>query len=57
MFFDLETTLKTTNHPSWLANDTRAYPKDSGLAAWSGKSKWYSFLPLGEIVSLFCESV
>jgi hypothetical protein len=35
----------------------RVYPKVSGLAAWSGKCKWYSSLPLGEIVSLFCESV
>jgi hypothetical protein len=36
---------------------TRVYPKVSGLAAWSENCKWYSFLPLGAIVSLFCESV
>jgi hypothetical protein len=33
------------------------YPKVSGLAAWSENCKWYSFLPLGAVISLFCESV
>jgi hypothetical protein len=37
--------------------NTRMYPKVSGLAAWSEKCKWYSSLPLGAVVSLFCESV
>jgi hypothetical protein len=36
---------------------TRMYPKVSGLAAWSEGSKWYSSLPLGAVVSLFCELV
>jgi len=36
---------------------TRLYPKVSGLAAWSGNCKWYSSLPLGAVVSLFCESL
>jgi hypothetical protein len=36
---------------------TRAYPKVSGLAAWSENCKWYSSLILGAVVSLFCESV
>jgi hypothetical protein len=36
---------------------TRVYPKVSGLAAWSENFKWYSSLPLGAIISLFCESV
>jgi hypothetical protein len=36
---------------------TRMYPKVSGLAAWSENCKWYSSLPLGAVVSLFCESV
>jgi hypothetical protein len=36
---------------------TSVYPKVSGLAAWSENCKWYSFLPLGAVVSLFCESV
>jgi hypothetical protein len=31
------------------------YPKVSGLAAWSENCKWYSFLPLCSVVSLFCE--
>jgi hypothetical protein len=31
------------------------YPKVSGLAAWSENCKWYSSLPLGAVVSLFCE--
>jgi len=35
----------------------RVYPKVSGLATWSENYKWYSFLPLGAVVSLFCESV
>jgi hypothetical protein len=33
---------------------TRVYPKVSGLAACSENCKWYSFLPLGALVSL-CE--
>jgi hypothetical protein len=37
--------------------NTRAYPKVSGLAAWSENCKWHSFLPLGAVVSLFCGSV
>jgi hypothetical protein len=36
---------------------TRVYPKVSGLAAWSENCKWHSSLPLGAVVSLFCESV
>jgi hypothetical protein len=32
-------------------------PEVSGLAAWSEDCKWYSSLPLGAVVSLFCESV
>jgi hypothetical protein len=35
---------------------TRVYPKVSGLAARSENCKWYSSLPLGAVVSLFCES-
>jgi hypothetical protein len=35
----------------------RAYPKVSGQAAWSDNYKWFSSLPLGSVVSLFCESV
>jgi hypothetical protein len=35
----------------------RAYPKVSGLDAWSDNCKWYSSLPLSVVVSLFCESV
>jgi len=29
----------------------------SGLAAWSENCKWYSSLPLGAVVTLFCHSV
>jgi hypothetical protein len=36
---------------------TGEYPKVSGLAACSENCKWYSSLPLGAVVSLFCESV
>jgi hypothetical protein len=36
---------------------TRVYPEVSGLAVWSENCKWYSSLPLGAVVSLFCESV
>jgi hypothetical protein len=35
---------------------TKVYPKVAGLAAWSENRKWYSFLPLGAVVSLFCEA-
>jgi hypothetical protein len=35
----------------------RVYPKVPGLAAWSENCKWYSSLPLGAVVSLFCESI
>jgi len=33
------------------------YPKVSGLACWSENCKWYSSLPLGAVVPLFCGSV
>jgi len=36
---------------------TTEYPKVSGLAAWSENYKWYSSLPQGAVVSLFCESI
>jgi hypothetical protein len=32
------------------------YPKVPGLAAWSENCKWYISVPLGAVVSLFCES-
>jgi len=35
---------------------TRMYPKVSGLSAWSDNCKWYTSLPLGAVVSLFCDS-
>jgi hypothetical protein len=35
----------------------REYPKVSGLAAWRENCKWYSYLPVGAVISLFCESV
>jgi hypothetical protein len=40
-----------------LLRYTTVYPKVSGLAAWSENCKWYGSLPLGAVVSLFCESV
>jgi hypothetical protein len=53
--------LGETGWPSgdWIyfAQNTRAYPKVSGLAAWSENCKWYSSLALGAVVSLFCEPV
>jgi len=39
------------------SQNTRVYPKVSGLATWSENCKWYSSLPLGAVASLFCESV
>jgi hypothetical protein len=39
-----------------LIVNTRVYPEVSGLAVWSENCKWYSSLPLGAVVSLFCES-
>jgi hypothetical protein len=38
-------------------NITRVYPEFSGLAACSENCKLYSSLPLGAVVSLFCELV
>jgi hypothetical protein len=35
----------------------RTYKAVSGLATWTENCKWYSSLPLGAVVSLFCESV
>jgi len=35
---------------------TRMYQKVSGLSPWSEKCKLYSSLPLGPVVSIFCES-
>jgi hypothetical protein len=40
----------------WRLN-IRVYPKVSGLATWSENCEWYSSLPLGAVLSLFCESV
>jgi hypothetical protein len=37
--------------------NTKLYPKVSGLVPWGENYKWYSCLPLGAIVSLFCEPV
>jgi hypothetical protein len=37
-------------------SNTRVYPKVSGLATWSENCTWYSSLPLGAVVSLFCAS-
>jgi hypothetical protein len=44
---------------AFLADDTctRVYSKVSGLAACSENCKWYNYLPLGAVVSLFYESV
>jgi hypothetical protein len=46
---------KSENHP--YQQIMRVYPKVSGLAVWSENCKWYSFLPLAAVVSLFYESV
>jgi hypothetical protein len=35
----------------------RVYPEFSGLASSSENCKWYSSLPLGAVVSLFCEDL
>jgi hypothetical protein len=43
---------------SYIAGiNMRMYPKVSGLAAWRENCKWYSSLPRGGAVSLFCEPV
>jgi len=44
-------------HESTEHENTRVYPKFSELTAWSENCKWYSPLPIGAVVSLFCESV
>jgi hypothetical protein len=57
--FCLEVTDKATENVglSDIQTYTRVYPKVSGLTAWSENCKWYSSLPLGAVVLLFCESV
>jgi len=35
----------------------RVYSEVSRLATWSDTCKWYRSLPLGTVVSLFCQSV
>jgi hypothetical protein len=40
-----------SSHPS----STRVYRKVSGLATWSENCEWHSSLPLGTVLSLFCE--
>jgi hypothetical protein len=40
-----------------IAKIMTVYPKVSGLTSWSGNYKWYNYLPLDAVVSLFCESV
>jgi hypothetical protein len=40
-----------------IVNFYEGVSKFSGLAAWNENCKWYSSLPLGAVVSLFCESV
>jgi hypothetical protein len=40
---------------SVLVEISRANSKIFGLAVWSENCKWYSSLPLGAVVSLFCE--
>jgi len=51
--------LHNTHYAGYTDTDeqTKVYPKVSGLAAWSQNCKWYSSLPLGAVVSHFCESV
>jgi hypothetical protein len=34
--------------------NTRMYSKVSELAAWSENCKWYSSVPLGAVISVFC---
>jgi hypothetical protein len=46
-----------TTECSQGSKSIRVYPKVSGLAAWSENCKWYSSLPLGAVISLFCESL
>jgi hypothetical protein len=41
----------------YISTSTRVDPKVSLLAAWSENCKRYSSLPLGAVVSLFCESI
>jgi hypothetical protein len=52
--FNIYTASMTFSH---IIHHTRVNPKVFGLAAWSENSKWYSSLPLGAVVSQFCESV
>jgi hypothetical protein len=39
------------------SRNMKVYPKVSRLAGWSENCRWYSSVPLGAVVSLFCGSV
>jgi hypothetical protein len=45
------------NNKNKKKRHTRVYPKVFGLATCSENCKRYSSLPLGAVVSIFCESV
>jgi hypothetical protein len=47
--------IRCTETVEEVRTNKRVYPKVSGLAPWSENCKWYSSLPLGAVVSLFCE--
>jgi hypothetical protein len=58
MTWNVEVRLKERwKSPFWMTVRMSVYPEVSGMAAWRENCKWYSSLPLGASVSLFCESV
>jgi hypothetical protein len=54
---DTDNTLEKSSSEAARQQNMWVYRKVSGLAAWEENCKWYSSLPLGELVSLCCESV
>jgi hypothetical protein len=59
IMFGEEALVKLSASPCYfiLGPNRRVYPKVSGLAACSENCKWYSFVPLAAVISLFCELV
>jgi hypothetical protein len=53
---DVRAEMGLTDTNKIVKKHSRTFPKVSGLAAWSENCKWSS-LPLGAVVSVFCESV
>jgi hypothetical protein len=55
VYFGIDLVRKFLDTPSYTSMGV--HPEVSGLATWSENCKEYKSVPLGAVVSLFCESV